>query len=370
MPDGGDRPVSALLVLAASEGGIARHVRDLATGLRAAGAHVAIAAPARTIDDLGLADIGVRLVPAPVGVPTVDAALTTRRILGGEAGAIDVVHAHGLRAGAVVAAAGWFGPLVVTWHNAALGGTLHRASHAALRRYVARRSDLTLAASDDLALAAAAAGARRIGATFVPAPPLAPLTRTRAEIRAELGAGAHPLVLAIGRLHHQKRFDVLVEAATRWGSESRTPRVVIAGDGPARAQLAALIEVRSAPVTLLGARTDVADLLLACDVVALPSEWEAQALVAQEALKAGVPLVATEVGGVAQLVGDAALLVAPAHPTQLRRALEKVLDDPELRERMITTGRERASTWPTSEQVAAELMATYRELLAAPGLRR
>ena len=84
---------------------------------------------------------------------------------------------------------------------------------------------------------------------------------------------------------------------------------MIAGDGPERAALAAQISRTNAPVVLLGARDDIADLLAAADVVALPSEWEARALVAQEALRAGVPLVTTAVGGLPSLVGDAAMFV-------------------------------------------------------------
>ncbi|HVW80174.1 MAG TPA: glycosyltransferase family 4 protein, partial [Mycobacteriales bacterium] len=139
-------------------------------------------------------------------------------------------------------------------------------------------------------------------------------------------------------------------------------QVVVAGEGPQRAALQSQIEESRAPVRLLGARSDVGDLLRAADVVALPSVWEARSLVAQEALRTGVPLVTTAVGGVPELVGEAALLVPVGDAAALGDAIDRLLADPGLAARLSELGRVQAATWPTLEESVAELAATYREL--------
>ena len=84
-------------------------------------------------------------------------------------------------------------------------------------------------------------------------------------------------------------------------------------------------------MTLLGHRTDVADLLAGADLAVVTSDWEARQLFAQEALRAGVPLVATAVGGLPELVGDAAALVPPGDVDALDAAVRALLDDPAAR---------------------------------------
>jgi glycosyltransferase involved in cell wall biosynthesis len=288
--------------------------------------------------------------------------LAARRDLRRAASTVDLIHAHGLRAGALCAAFVPRVPLIVTWHNAPQGGARQRAAQRTLARYTARSADLTLAASEDLAAAARAAGATDVRSVFVAAPTLGTPRRTRAAVRAELKVGDRPLVLAVGRLHAQKRLDVLVAAAAAWADNETAPMVVIAGEGPARGELLDQIAASGAPVRLLGARDDVADLLAAADVVALPSEWEARALVAQEALRAGVPLIATPVGGLPDLVGRAALEVPVGDAPALRAAVEAVLSNQSQRERMIALGRQRASTWPNDEMIVDDLMQGYLDL--------
>jgi glycosyltransferase involved in cell wall biosynthesis len=138
---------------------------------------------------------------------------------------------------------------------------------------------------------------------------------------------------------------------------------VIAGDGPERDRLADLIAALRAPVRLLGRRDDVADLLRAADVAVISSVSEARALAAQEALLAGTPLVATAVGGIPGLVGEAAVLVPPGDASRLGRALRSVLEDPALAERLREAGRARAASWPDEAAVVAAVEAVYRQLV-------
>ncbi|HJY26023.1 MAG TPA: glycosyltransferase, partial [Actinomycetes bacterium] len=140
------------------------------------------------------------------------------------------------------------------------------------------------------------------------------------------------------------------------------PLVVIAGDGPEKQHLQDRIEAEALPVRLLGHRSDMSDLFAAADVAVLTSTWEARALVAQEALRAGVPLVATAVGGVPELVGDAALLVPRGESAAVAAQVSAVLDDAELAERLRTAGRKRAATWPDEDDTVAQVRTVYGEL--------
>jgi glycosyltransferase involved in cell wall biosynthesis len=141
--------------------------------------------------------------------------------------------------------------------------------------------------------------------------------------------------------------------------------VVIAGSGPSYLALAARISEARAPVTLLGHRTDVADLLRGADLAVVTSEWEARQLFAQEALQAGVALVATEVGGIPELVGDAALLVPPGDVDAVDAAVRRLLDDPDLRAAYAERGRTRAATWLTEAQAVAAVAGVYAEVVGA-----
>jgi glycosyltransferase involved in cell wall biosynthesis len=355
MPD----PLRLLLVLGPSTGGIGRHVQTVAREVVRRGHDVVVCAPAPSDDTFRWASTGATFVPAPVGVRAAGAVLPARAALRRVAADRDVVHAHGGRGGAAAAQAR-LRPLVVTWHNAPLSRRHWR--HAALERIAARKADLVLGASEDLVERARRAGAQAARFSAVAAPPLPPAGRDRAGVRAELGLDDRPMVLAVARLARQKRLDLLVRATRGWADDPAGPVVVVAGDGLYGAELEALATTMRSPLRLLGHRADIADLLAAADVVALPSDWEARPLVAQEALRAGVPLVCTAVGGVPGLVGDAALLVPAGEAEPLRVALEQVLGDPALRARLAEAGPARAATWPSVDDMVDELVSTYLDL--------
>ncbi len=96
----------------------------------------------------------------------------------------------------------------------------------------------------------------------------------------------------------------------------------------------------------------------------LPSVWEARSLTAQEALRSGTPLVATRVGGIPELVGDAAELVPAGDAGGAgRRRRAACWPIPDRAERLAAAGRARAATWPDEAGTARALVAVYRELL-------
>ncbi|WP_369141174.1 glycosyltransferase family 4 protein [Modestobacter versicolor] len=361
-------------VLATSTGGVGTHLRSLLSPLGRAGASVRVCGPRATEELFAFTATGAdfREVGISAGLaPAADlrAVLALRRATTGA----DLVHAHGLRAGLVAAAARRLAgersrPLVLTLHNALPGGGgLRRQVLQAAELATIRGADVVLAASADLADNARRLGARDVRVAPVAAPPLPPARRPRPEVRRELGLDdQRPLVVAIGRLHPQKGYDVLLDAVARWVADPRlrpVPLVAIAGDGPLHDELAARIAAEQLPVTLLGRRTDVADLLGAADVCVLPSVWEARSLTAQEALRAGTPLVATAVGGIPELVGAAAQLVPVGDARALAEAVTGVLTDPALIARLGAAGPAQAAGWPDEAATAQQLVGLYRELL-------
>ncbi|WP_344174189.1 glycosyltransferase family 4 protein [Pilimelia columellifera] len=350
-------------VLASSAGGIGAHVASVTRGLRADGAPVTVCAPASALSLFDFGDAATSPVEIPPSPRLADlrAVWTLRRAIR-TAGHVSVVHAHGLRAGFVAVLARTGRPLVVTWHNAPLSGGVRAVAHRVLETAVARGADVTLGASSDLVERARRVGGRDVRLGELSAPRLAP-GRSRAEVRAELGLGEDvPLLLTVGRLHPQKRLDVLVAAAARWRDLRPTPLVAIAGDGPDTDTLQAQVARANAPVRLLGRRSDVADLLAAADLAVVTSSWEARQLFVQEALRAGLPLVATAVGGIPGLVGDAARLIPANDVDAVDSAVRELLGDPQERVRLTAAGRARAATWPSEAQTVAALADLYRQL--------
>jgi glycosyltransferase involved in cell wall biosynthesis len=362
-------------VLATSTGGVGTHLRSLLRPLGRAGAAVRVCGPRATEELFAFTATGAdfRAVGISAGLaPAADlrAVLALRRATTGA----DLVHAHGLRAGLVAAAARRVAgerhrPLVLTLHNALPdGGGLKRQLLQAAELATIRGADVVLAASGDLAENARRLGARDVRVAPVAAPPLLPAQRSRPDVRHELGLddGVRPLVVAVGRLHPQKGYHVLLDAVARWVADPRlqpAPLVAIAGDGPLHDELAERIRREQLPVTLLGRRSDVADLLGAADVCVLPSVWEARSLTAQEALRAGTPLVATAVGGIPELVGDAAELVPGGDAAALAEAVTGVLSDPVRTARLCAAGPRQAATWPDEAATAQQLVELYRALL-------
>jgi len=362
---GAEQPMSddldVVLVVGPTTGGIGRHVHALAGALITRGHRVTVVGPAVTEELFSWSAVGATFVPAPVGAAAPQRLSAAVRAVRAAAAGATLVHAHGARAGAV-AALTRFHPLVVTWHNTRPARLRRRLGHPLVERLAARGADLTLAVSPDLLDRAARAGAGEIRLIAVPAPPLAPPTSDRDELRAELGVGDRPLVLALARLERQKRLDLLVDATAGWTDRPDRPVVAVAGDGSLAPDLARQARAVRSPLLLLGRRRDVADLLQAADLVVLPSAWEGYPLVAQEALRMGVPLVATAVGGVPGLVGSAAVLVPPGDAAELRAGIEDLLSDPGRRTALAAAGVERARQWPTLEATMNDLIGWYRTL--------
>jgi glycosyltransferase involved in cell wall biosynthesis len=352
--------VTVCLVLGTATGGVGAHVRSLALGLVNDGWDVVVCGPRATEDLFGFGAVGAEFREVHIGASgDPRAAVALRRATHGA----DLVHAHGLRAATVAVLSGRR-PLVVTWHNLVTtpsGAGVRRRALDVGEKLVARRADVTLGASPDLVERVRRLGGRDVRFAPVAADPPQPV-RSVEDVRRELAVGpGRPLIVSVGRLHPQKAHDILIRAAARW--DHFAPIVVIAGDGPLEGELRQLIESEGAQVRLLGRRTDVADLLRAADVVVLASRWEARSLAAQEALQLGRALVTTDVGGMRELVGAAAVLIPPDDVTALADEVTLLLAEPDRRSLLQARTVARAATWPTSRDTVEQVEGVYRELL-------
>ncbi len=350
------------IVLATSAGGVGSHVHSVVAGLRERGANVVVLGPASVGELFDFGAAGARFSEVEISDrphPYRDTrAMARLRKLTRDA---DVVHAHGLRAGGLAALARVRPPLVVTLHNASIAGGMIGAAYGTLERIVARGATEILAVSPDLEDRMRELGARSVGRALVPAPPhrRSDDPAAQAELRAELGADGRPLIVVVARLADQKGLPMLLDAAGGWARRTPRPLVVIAGDGPLEDALQMRVGAEDLPVRLLGRRSDVPELLALADVAVVPSVWEGQPLIVQEVLRAGRPLVATEVGGIPDMVGDAALLVPPGDGALIEQAVGRVLDDHELAGRLAEDAAAQADRLPTQAAAIDQLTGIY-----------
>ncbi|WP_326599765.1 glycosyltransferase family 4 protein [Streptomyces sp. NBC_01803] len=365
-PPHGRAPLHVVQLLGGGSVGTGTHVRSLSAGLVARGLRVTVGAPASAERRYRFTAAGARFVPVPLPVRATPTAVGLLRELCADA---DLVHAHGMRAGMLAALAlrRRAVPLVVTWHSrSALPGV--RAQLRLLsEHWVARAASVVLGTTSDLVDRARSRGARdaRLAPVALPARRAAvgPAVE-RHKIRAELGAVDRPLLVAEAILDRTHDLDPLLAAARAWRRLSPQPLVAVAGDGPERSSLQRRIDREELPVRLLGAGGDRSALLADADVALLIARWAARAPLAEQAMRRGVPLVATAVGGVPELVGDAAVLVPYGDSAALAAAVESLLTDAPRRAALAEAGRARAGSWPTEDTTVAQVLSVYDELAA------
>lgn len=400
----------ARIIARLNVGGPARHCILLAEGLRRHGFETVLLTGALDPDEAGVLPDdaattpgGARIVHVP-GLrqaisPTNDARalLSLVSILRRERP--DVVHTHTSKAGALgrVAAAIAGVPVVVhTFHGHVLDGYFPRLPSALIRlaeRGLSRLSErlitLSPALRDELVERYGVASADRFE--------VIPLGRdldafrggARGELRAELGLPASAtLVGAVGRLVPIKDVPLLVRAFARIAAR-RDAHLVLVGDGPERAAIEAAVRAHDlgARVRLLGWRDDLATIYADLDLLAVSSKNEGTPLAMIEAFAAGVPVVATRVGGVADMFDppthDIArlatngatpptgvslraqgALVASADESALAAGLDLLLGHPTLRRAAGEAARRKSSAWDV-ERLLTDTARLYRSLLPA-----
>jgi glycosyltransferase involved in cell wall biosynthesis len=189
-----------------------------------------------------------------------------------------------------------------------------------------------------------------------------------ARVRAELGIAADaPVLVSVAVLREEKQLDLLVSAAADLAAEFPGLQVLIAGGGPLHNDLAAQAEQLgvSGSVRLLGPRRDVPDLLAASDVAVLCSRFEGTPLSVLEYMDAGLPVVATRVGGLPHVIehGVHGLLTEPGDAHALAGGIAELLRDPERARAMGAAGRERRREHYDFGRTLHTLQGIYEELL-------
>lgn len=337
-----------LHVMASSaNGGAETYSTDMMASLHASGIAQVAVIPSASIHHAALAKAGVRLAPEVLDTPL---GFMRRRRLRGVAEAFkpDLVHCWMRRAASLaprvdVPAIGWF------------GGYYDPARFSNCSHFVG--------VTPDIVSHMVARGVDPSRAFFIPTFPTVDTAPAVDRISLQTPADAIVL-LTLSRLHEKKGLDILLQ------SLAQLPRCVawLAGDGPLEGELkaqAARLGV-SERVRFLGWRTDRGALLRAADICVLPSRWEPFGTVMLEAWVAGAPLVAAASQGPSAFVRDGhnGLLVPIDDVAALTEALRRVIDDAELKARLIAGGRMDYETGFTREAVTGRMIGLYRRLIA------
>jgi glycogen synthase len=290
---------------------------------------------------------------------------------------VDLVHAHqgedvATLVLALVARAVHRCPMVVTLHcsvrhtveGKSLRSVFLRLVGGAVERAAVRRADAVLVLVPRAARLLERDGVRRERIHVVP-------SGFEPSVFSHPGADAFPDVARprigyVGRLAEQKRPDLLVEA---FGRMREVAHLVIVGDGPLRPVVNAAVERCPARdrITVGGfvPHAEVPRVLASLDVLALPSVYEEMGSVLVEAMATGVPVVASRVGGIPDVVvdGETGVLVPPGDVEALAEALDGLVADPGRRQQMCLHARERAVrySWP---ELASRVVGLYDRLTA------
>lgn len=386
---------------AQAAGGVRAHIRQVSQLLAKDGHQVLLAGPSNVISPAPDAVSGacLRTYQIDIGARPSGADLKALRQLKQLAATVEVIHAHGLRAGALAVLAVKRLPaakrprVVVTLHNLPVGSAPTRLVGKALHLVVVKGADYVLTVSPDLLKKAKQLGLKAGEIAVVPAPArgcvdcagtasLEAGSGTAASLDAASGHGAGsgpgigsgsgvdsgsgygassdtdcdaaPCLLTVARLAPQKGLDLLLEAATLIKQRGIDFTWLVAGDGPLKAQLNQQIDDAALPVKLLGRREDIGALLSQADVVVQTSYWEGQPLTLREAMQAGRAIVATDVGGSAYTLAGCGQLVEPqAGP--LADAVVAIISDPKRRETLEAASRAAVAKIPGETQLREQL---------------
>jgi glycosyltransferase involved in cell wall biosynthesis len=202
-------------------------------------------------------------------------------------------------------------------------------------------------------------------------------TRSRGDMRRELGIGDNAFVIiTVGELIPRKNQELLVQAVPDLLAGGITPVVLLAGkcDPSYRRKVDARIKTVKIEdqVRLLGERSDIPDLLLAADCFCLPSRHEILPIALLEAMALGLPVVATNVGGVAELVRDGidGFITKSEDKDALAAALLRLARDPDLRTRMSRAARNHVRSSYTPDVCVAKILASYHDAIRRRGRDR
>jgi glycosyltransferase involved in cell wall biosynthesis len=260
----------------------------------------------------------------------------------------DILHSHMVHANLLASALRPItrvGALVATIHSINDGGPIRMAAYRASSAVVDRFTIISrLAAERYVSIGAVPARLVEVIPNAVDIDAFRKVPEARAAIRSELGIGDEFVWIAVGRFEEAKDYPTMIAAFAQLAARRPASRLVLVGKGSRQADVE--LRVRAAGlegrVHFLGVRRDVTRLLSAADGYLLSSAWEGMPVVLLEAAAAELPIVATRVGGVAEVVedGQTGVLVLPGNPPALADALEQIEGaTPEYRAEMGAKGR-------------------------------
>lgn len=347
-------------------GGQERVALDLAIGQKAAGHRVAVMSLAPQPDGMLAQEFtaaGIDILHCEKRAHGIDPTLGARIAVALRKRGVDVVHTHNpmpliyaAPAARVIGAAA-----IHTKH----GRNPANFSNRALRRVAAQCVHFFVAVSDITAEQALAQhdcqpSKLRTISNGIRLERYVPDAKLRAETRAELGLGDAWVVGTVGRLDEFKNQSMLIRAMAPMLSQQC--RLVIVGDGPSRADIEAAVARLPEPrfVVVTGRRMDVPRIMPAFDVFALSSTSEGLPLVVPEAMSAGLPIVATEVGGLPSVVDeDSTGKLVAVDEIAMRNALAELMADRARTRSMGATARKTAHARFSAERMNAEYLALY-----------
>ena len=288
----------------------------------------------------------------------------------------DIVHLHSARAHALGSAAAWSLGLgaIVASRRVAFAPRRGMLSLLKYRLPVARWLCVSEAARHTVIAAGVPPGRATVVPSGVDLEALAAAARGGLDLRSLLAApAAVPLFATVGALTREKNHRLLLEVAERLGARGAGGRFVWIGEGGCRATREREVMRRGLAdrVQLLGRRDDVPALLRQCELLLVPSVNEGFCGVAVEAQALGVPVIATRVGGLPEVVldGQTGLLVAPGDAGAMADAIETLLADPGRRGSMTERGPANAARF-SAELMADRTLATYQDVVRSFGSGR
>ena len=360
-----------LIVTGLNRGGAETQIFHLAVGLRSRGWEVRVVSMLNggTMSDQ-FRETGIPLHELGMyrGIPDLRAILRLRRII--QEFRPDVVHSHMVHANLLARMTR------LTCSMPALVATIHSVTEG--RRWTEIAYRVTDSIGDLTTIICNAAAERYVKVGSVPSERLKVVVnglpveqfhrdpKSRATIRRQLGIQDDFVWLAVGRFDPPKDYANLINAVARL--RSKRSRLLIAGDGPLRSdieKLASELKV-SARICFLGIRKDIPSLMTAADGYVMSSAWEGLPMVLLEAGASGLPVVATNVGGNAEVVRDgiSGYLVPPSDPIDLALVLEKMEQTPPLeRAAMGQAGRDLVVAHYSMSSVLDEWESIYRALI-------
>jgi len=283
---------------------------------------------------------------------------------------IDLIHSHLYHANQYgrIAANKLNLPVIITVHNSYKQLKFHRR---VINWYLGRKTAAIIAVSDEIKQDIIFWDHISEKKIYVIANGIdiqrAQSSLSKKEARAKLGLDQQKFILVcVGRLEKQKGHKYLLEALPLLNKENINPLCLFVGEGRERSNLeeqAKQLDVLP-QVRLFGARNDVADILKAADLYLMPSLWEGLSLALLEAMAANIPIIASDVSGMKQVLGDDfGIRIPPAQPSAIATAIVDALNNPDKVKQRAEYAAEFVSKNFCDQRMAENIAALYQKVI-------